>query len=98
MAYEKALAELAKLRVPVDAFFDHCMVMAEDKKVRANRLALLAEIAVLFSQVADFSRLGTGEAGAEGPLAKRPPSAGVREAVKPPSLSPEARSVAIPAS
>ena len=61
MAYEKALVELAKLRVPVDAFFDHCMVMAEDKKVRANRLALLSEIAGLFSQLIDFSRLGTGE-------------------------------------
>jgi glycyl-tRNA synthetase beta chain len=61
MAYEKALAELAKLRVPVDAFFDHCMVMAEDKKVRSNRLALLTEIAGLFSQLVDFSRLGTGE-------------------------------------
>jgi glycyl-tRNA synthetase beta chain len=66
MAYEKALAELAKLRLPVDAFFDHCMVMAEDKKVRVNRLALLAEIAGLFSQLIDFSRVGTGEAGATG--------------------------------
>jgi glycyl-tRNA synthetase beta chain len=61
--YEKALAELAKLRLPVDAFFDHCMVMAEDKKVQANRLALLGEIAGLFSQMVDFSRLGTGEEG-----------------------------------
>jgi len=61
MAYEKALVELAKLRLPVDAFFDHCMVMAEDQKVRANRLALLGEIAGLFSQLVDFSRLGTGE-------------------------------------
>jgi glycyl-tRNA synthetase beta chain len=59
--YDKALAELARLRVPVDAFFDHCMVMAEDKKVQANRLALLAEIAGLFSQLIDFARLGTGE-------------------------------------
>jgi len=65
MAYEKALVELAKLRVPVDAFFDHCMVMAEDKKVRANRLVLLAEIAGLFSQLVDFSRLGTGEEASE---------------------------------
>jgi len=63
MTYEKALVELAKLRVPVDAFFDHCMVMAKDQKVRANRLALLAEIAGLFSQLVDFSRLGTGEEG-----------------------------------
>jgi len=71
--YEKALTELAKLRLPVDAFFDHCMVMAEDKKVQANRLALLGEIAGLFSQLVDFSRLGTGEAEAEGgPLASDP--------------------------
>jgi glycyl-tRNA synthetase beta chain len=69
VAYEKALAELAKLRVPVDDFFDHCMVMADDKKVQANRLALLAEIAGLFSQLVDFSRLGTGEAGGD-PLVK----------------------------
>ncbi|OGP54300.1 MAG: glycine--tRNA ligase subunit beta [Deltaproteobacteria bacterium RBG_13_52_11] len=61
--YEGALAELAKLRPPVDALFEHCMVMAEDKKVRANRLALLGEIAGLFSQIIDFSRLGTGEEG-----------------------------------
>jgi len=61
--YEKALGELAKLRPPVDALFDHCMVMAEDKQVRANRLALLGEIAGLFSQMADFSQLGVGEEG-----------------------------------
>jgi len=48
MDYEKALTELATLRLPVDEFFEHCMVMAEDKKVRANRLALLGEIAALF--------------------------------------------------
>ncbi len=61
--YEGALAELAKLRPPVDALFEHCMVMAEDKGVRANRLALLGEIAGLFSQMVDFSRLGVGEEG-----------------------------------
>ncbi|MCJ7665057.1 MAG: glycine--tRNA ligase subunit beta, partial [Desulfobacterales bacterium] len=74
--YARALAALVKLRLPVDEFFDHCMVMAEDKKVRANRLALLGEIAGLFSQMVDFSRLGTGEAGAAGaeggPLASDP--------------------------
>jgi glycyl-tRNA synthetase beta chain len=60
-AYAGALGELAKLRPPVDALFDHCMVMAEDKQVRSNRLALLGEIASLFSQMADFSQLGVGE-------------------------------------
>jgi glycyl-tRNA synthetase beta chain len=61
--YEKALGELAKLRPPIDALFDHVMVMAEDKRVRANRLALLDEIGGLFAQIADFSQLGVGEEG-----------------------------------
>ncbi len=61
--YKGALRELAKLRPPVDALFDNCMVMAEDTQVRDNRLALLGEIAGLFSQMADFSRLGVGEEG-----------------------------------
>jgi glycyl-tRNA synthetase beta chain len=59
--YQGALEELAKLRLPVDALFDHVMVMAEDKKIRANRLALLDEISNLFSQMADFSQLAIGE-------------------------------------
>ncbi|MBW2039594.1 MAG: glycine--tRNA ligase subunit beta [Deltaproteobacteria bacterium] len=61
--YEGALVELARLRVPVDDFFDHVLVMAEDEKLRANRLALLDEIAELFSQMADFSQVGVGELG-----------------------------------
>jgi glycyl-tRNA synthetase beta subunit len=39
------------------------MVMAENKKIRANRLALLDEISELFSQMADFSQLAIGEEG-----------------------------------
>jgi glycyl-tRNA synthetase beta chain len=61
--YQGALGELAKLRPPVDALFDHVMVMAKDKKIRANRLALLDEISDLFSQMADFSQLAIGEEG-----------------------------------
>jgi len=61
--YKGALGELAKLRPPVDALFDHVMVMAEDKKIRANRLALLDEVSGLFSQMADFSQLAIGEEG-----------------------------------
>ena len=52
-----ALAELARLRAPVDAFFDDVMVMAEDEKVRANRLALLSRLRALFLNLADISRL-----------------------------------------
>ncbi len=61
--YEGALAELAMLRAPVDEFFDHVLVMTDDEKLRANRLALLGEIDRLFSQIADFSQVGAGDAG-----------------------------------
>ncbi|GFO61640.1 glycine--tRNA ligase beta subunit [Geomonas silvestris] len=56
-AYTQALAEIATLKESVDLFFDKVMVMAEDEKVRQNRLALLTGIARLFAQLADFSRL-----------------------------------------
>jgi glycyl-tRNA synthetase beta chain len=55
--YKAALQVVAGLRGPVDAFFEGVMVMAEDEKVRANRLALLTEVARLFRQIADFSRI-----------------------------------------
>jgi glycyl-tRNA synthetase beta chain len=41
----------------VDTFFDKVMVMAENEKVRTNRLALLTRIARLFGGIADFGRL-----------------------------------------
>jgi glycyl-tRNA synthetase beta chain len=55
--YVAALADIATLRPPVDAFFDKVMVMAEDERVRTNRLALLTGIARLFGGIADFSRI-----------------------------------------
>jgi glycyl-tRNA synthetase beta chain len=55
--YEGVMAALAGLHVPVNDFFDHVLVMAEDEEVRGNRVALLGEICALFSQVADFSRV-----------------------------------------
>jgi len=55
---EAGLLAVAALRVPVDGFFDGVMVMAEDKKVQANRLALLGRIATLFGRFADFSKIG----------------------------------------
>ena len=56
--YAAALARLAVLRTPVDAFFDHVMVMDEDPVVRRNRLALLARLKGLFDRIADLSVLG----------------------------------------
>ncbi|RAP61761.1 glycine--tRNA ligase subunit beta [Achromobacter sp. HZ01] len=52
-----SLSTLAQVREPVDAFFADVMVMAEDPAVRANRLALLAQLHGLMNQVADISRL-----------------------------------------
>jgi glycyl-tRNA synthetase beta chain len=52
------LRSLAKLRTPVDKFFDNVLVMAEDPKVRANRLALLNQTLSLFFRIADISKLG----------------------------------------
>jgi glycyl-tRNA synthetase beta chain len=57
--YEKALLEIAKLRPAIDLFFDKVMVMAEDVKVRANRLALLQNLLKEFSTIADFSEIVT---------------------------------------
>jgi glycyl-tRNA synthetase beta chain len=57
--YSGVLGELARLRKPVDAFFETVLVMAEDEKIRFNRLSLLEEISTLFHDVADFSRIVT---------------------------------------
>lgn len=58
--YQGALTELAGLRESVDAFFDHVMVMAENKDKRRNRLALLADMQRMFGRIADISRLDIG--------------------------------------
>ncbi|EGK71605.1 Glycine tRNA synthetase, beta subunit [Methyloversatilis universalis FAM5] len=55
--YAEALTALAKLRAPVDRFFDDVMVNADDAAVRANRLALLGQLAAAMNAVADISRL-----------------------------------------
>jgi len=52
-----ALTEIATLRGSVDSFFDKVMVMAEDQRVRTNRLALLTSIARMFGRIADFSKI-----------------------------------------
>jgi glycyl-tRNA synthetase beta chain len=57
--YLDALLLLSTAREPVDKFFDKVMVMVEDEKVRANRLALLRTLLKEFSTVADFSEIVT---------------------------------------
>jgi glycyl-tRNA synthetase beta chain len=58
-SYEQALLEVAKLRPAVDKFFDKVMVMVDDERVRANRLALLQTLVKEFSTIADFSEIVT---------------------------------------
>jgi glycyl-tRNA synthetase beta chain len=55
--YADALTRLASLRGPLDAFFENVMVMADDVRIRANRLALLAALQRLFLHIANLSRL-----------------------------------------
>ncbi|MGC2458598.1 MAG: glycine--tRNA ligase subunit beta [Gallionellaceae bacterium] len=55
--YTASLQALAALKGPVDAFFDNVMVNVEDAALRANRLALLAQLQQAMNRVADISRL-----------------------------------------
>ncbi|MFN8831722.1 MAG: glycine--tRNA ligase subunit beta [Labrys sp. (in: a-proteobacteria)] len=55
--FEGAMAALAALRGPVDAFFEAILVNAEDPALRRNRLKLLDSIREATRAVADFSRI-----------------------------------------
>jgi glycyl-tRNA synthetase beta chain len=55
--YGESLRGLIALQAPVNDFFEHTMVMAEDPVLRANRLALLRDVHRLLGGVADLSRL-----------------------------------------
>ena len=57
--YSRALVEISRIRPAVDAFFDKVMVMVEDERLRANRLALLQTLLREFSTIADFSEIVT---------------------------------------
>lgn len=53
----KAIEQLSTLVAPIDNFFTKVLVMAEDKAVRANRLALLEKLQALALSIGDFSKL-----------------------------------------
>jgi len=55
--YTLALAEIAALADPIDAFFDKVLVNAPDPVLRENRLALLERVSGSFRRIADFSLL-----------------------------------------
>jgi glycyl-tRNA synthetase beta chain len=55
--FEAAMAAMAKLRVPVDAFFDFVTVNTQERDLRENRLRLLNRIRATTLTVADFSKI-----------------------------------------
>ncbi len=55
--YAHNLKSLVALKPFIDDFFNHVMVMADDKALRKNRAALLNELGHLMNQVADISKL-----------------------------------------
>ena len=59
--FDQVLSVLAKLRRPVDRFFDEVTVNCDDSDLRKNRLRLLSEIASCLNRVADFSKIEGGE-------------------------------------
>ncbi|CAN5155529.1 glycine--tRNA ligase subunit beta [soil metagenome] len=56
--FRGAMSALARLRPPVDAFFDKVLVNADEPDVRVNRLRLLNSLRQATLTVADFSRVG----------------------------------------
>jgi len=55
--YQKGFYLLVELKEYIDAFLDNVMVMVDDSELKNNRLALLAQIAVLMSEVMDIEEI-----------------------------------------
>ncbi len=55
--FEAVMQELAKLRKPVDSFFDNVKVNNEDAALRKNRLLILAQFREFLNDVANFSKI-----------------------------------------
>jgi glycyl-tRNA synthetase beta chain len=55
--FAPAMAALARLRQPVDEFFERVTVNIDDAELRENRLRLLSRIRATMNQVADFSQI-----------------------------------------
>ncbi len=55
--YNGLFEALASIKDEIDGFFDDVMVMADDEKIKQNRLLLLAYVRGLYVKIADISRL-----------------------------------------
>lgn len=55
--YTGMMGLLARLRGPLDAFFDKVIVNTDDLALRANRLRLLARLTEIANHIADFTKI-----------------------------------------
>jgi glycyl-tRNA synthetase beta chain len=55
--FAKAQRMIFRMRSALDNFFDKVLVMADDKKIRKNRLAVLQEISQLLGKIADYAQI-----------------------------------------
>jgi glycyl-tRNA synthetase beta chain len=55
--FAAAMSALARLRAPVDAFFDQVMVNSDVPAERENRLKLLGQVRAVMGRVADFGMI-----------------------------------------
>ena len=55
--FSQALEKIVDIKETVDEFFEHVMVMVKEDDLRINRLRLLKHISLLFSNIADFSKI-----------------------------------------
>jgi len=55
--FATAMSEMAKLRAPIDAFFEAVQVNTDNATVRRNRLNLLSQIRKICTSVADLSKV-----------------------------------------
>ena len=55
--FPQALEKIVEIKETVDEFFEHIMVMTKENELRKNRLRLLKHISLLFSNIADFSKI-----------------------------------------
>jgi glycyl-tRNA synthetase beta chain len=55
--FAEAMATLARLRRPVDDFFDRVTVNCDEPELRLNRLRLLSQIGAAMGSIADFSKI-----------------------------------------
>ena len=55
--FVEALVTISTLEPAINDFFDQVMVMAEDEKIKNNRLALLLRVSRLVRDLADLTKI-----------------------------------------